>query len=652
MDIITLDFETYFDNDYTLSKLTTEEYVRDPRFEAHGVAVRDPANGEVFWVNGDNLPAFFKSAFDWPNSAVLCHHAHFDGLIMAHHYGIVPKPYLDTLSMARALVGTHISKSLASLAEHFGLGAKNVPYELFKGKHWHELSSTVRDQVAQGAVHDVQLTWDLFHKLAASFPAEEYALVDATVRMFTCPVLVGDTNLLGKIWQEEETKKGAMLAQLGLTEKDIRKDWQFAKLLRDQGVEPEQKRMKDGKCTRCGGEGNEVDNTGDYDPGVACLECNGTGLKTRYKYAFAKTDDFMRDLQDSEDEEVRLLAETKLAAHSTGTQTRTFRLGWMSTRGAMCVYLNYCGAHTKRWSGGDKVNWQNLKRGGPIAQAVRAPPGSALVVNDASQIECRILNDVAGQTDVIHRFRSHADPYVALASTFYGEDVYKPKKGDSRFEEMEAKRGTGKQGELSCGYGAGGPTIKATAKKGTYGPPVYLTDEEALRLRDTYRETHPFVVSLWKEAGDVLKKLHSGLEFEWRAGLYVKDKRIWLPNDLPLIYETLKWEDDPEDGGDAGWRVRVNKNGWSRMYGAKLVENVIQALARVHVSQAWVRCAQAGLDMVSMEHDKLIAMVNKVDADAAFELMKTEMCRPPVWLPALPLDSEGYISDTFAKPEG
>lgn len=650
MNIITLDFETYFDNDFTLSKMTTEEYVRDPRFEVHGYGIRWADGRGTRWYIDDGVNAALGE-INWSDTALLCHHTHFDGLILAHHYGIVPKLYLDTLSMARAVLGTHIGKGLASLAEHFGLGAKDVPYDLFKGKHWHELGEATRQAVGRGACHDVSLTWDLFCKLALAFPEEEYPLVDATVRMFTCPVLVGDTDLLGKIWQEEEVKKGAMLAQLGLTEKDIRKDWQFAKLLREHGVEPEQKRMKDGLCKGCKGtgygRGKEPHIPG--NPEEACDECNGGGVEIRFKYAFAKTDDFMRDLQDSEDAEVRLLTETKLASHSNGTQTRTFRLGWMSTRGAMPVYLNYCGAHTKRWSGGDKVNWQNFRRGGPIAQAVRSPPGSALVVNDASQIECRILNDVAGQTDVIDRFRSHTDPYVALASTFYGEDVYKPEKGDPRLEEMEAKRGTGKQGELSCGYGAGGPTIKATAKKGTYGPPVYLTDEDALRLRDTYRSTHPFVVSLWKEANDVLKKLHAGLEFEWRC-MYVKDKRVWMPNGLPLIYETLKWVDDPDDGGDAGWRVRVNKNGWSRMYGAKLVENVIQALARVHVSQAWLRCRQAGLDIVSMEHDKLIAVVATVDADAAFKLMREEMCRPPVWLPNVPLDSEGYISDTFAKP--
>ncbi len=502
--------------------------------------------------------------------------------------------------------------------------------------------------MAQGAIHDVQLTWGLFCKLAQAFPAEEYALVDATVRMFTQPVLVGDTGLLGQIWQEEETKKSALLAQLGFTQEDIRKDWAFAKALREQGVEPPQKRMKDGKCKPCKGEGRMAQPDLPIEACPVCETCRGSGVEERWKYAFAKTDDFMRELEDHEDEDIRLLAEAKLAAHSNGTQTRTFRLGWMSTRGAMCVYLNHCGTHLKGWSGGDKVNWQNMRRGGPIGKAIKAPPGCAIVVADSSQCECRLVEEVAGEdmTD----WREGKDPYISLASKFYNEEVYKARDGDPRQREMEEKRGTGKQLRLSCGYGAGGPTIVTTAKKGTYGPPVYLTDAQGMQARDLYRGEKQQVVRLWRDAGDVLKKLHAGLEFEW-GPVYIQDKRMWMPGDLPVIYETLKWEDDPDDGGDPGWRVRVNKNGWSRMYGAKFVENLIQGLRNSLVRQAWQRCIAAGLDMCSMEHDKLIAVVGVNDAQAAYALIRQELSRPPAWLPNVPLDSEGYISDTFAKPE-
>jgi DNA polymerase len=650
MNIVTLDFETYYDQDYTLNKMTTEEYVRDERFEVHGCGIQFEPGTPSHWYPAPQLIGEKREdhgglfgSIDWANTAILGHHMHFDGLILAHKYGIYPKLYLDTYSMARALLGTHIGKGLESLAAHFGLGAKTIPYDLFKGKHWWELDAYVRQQVAKGCCDDVSLTWDLFCKLAPAFPKEEYTLVDATVRMFTKPVLVGNTTLLGQIWQEEETKKNALLAQLGLTTDDIRKDWAFAKALREQGIEPPQKRMKDGKCKVCKGTGR-----GGIDARNECTECQGSGVEERWKYAFARTDDFMRELEDHEDEDVRLLHEAKLQAHGTGTQTRTFRLGWMSTRGPLCVYLNYCGTHIKGWSGGDKVNWQNFKRGGPIAKAIEAPKGCAIVVADSSQCECRLLEEVAGEdmTD----WREGKDPYTTLATKFYQEEIYKAKDGDPRQFEMECKRGTGKQLRLSCGYGAGGPTIVITAKKGAYGPPVYLTDAQGMEARDLYRREKARVRALWSEAGDVLKKMHAGLEFEW-GPVYIQDKRMWMPGDLPIIYETLKWEDDPDDGQDPGWRVRVNKNGWSKMYGAKFVENLIQGLRNSLVRQAWMRCLAAGLDMCSMEHDKLIAVVRVADAEAAYALIRQELSRPPEWLPNVPLDSEGYISDTFAKPE-
>lgn len=165
MNIYCMDAETFYSNEFTLSALTTEEYVRDPRFEVHGWAIRTP-DGNTFWLTHEQFVAW-AATIDWSQTAVLCHHAQFDGLILGHHYGIKPKMFLDTLSMARLLIGNHLSVSLKSLAEHFGLDPKNVPYDLFKGKHWEELTPEVQKLVATGACHDVELTYIIFEKLMA-----------------------------------------------------------------------------------------------------------------------------------------------------------------------------------------------------------------------------------------------------------------------------------------------------------------------------------------------------------------------------------------------------------------------------------------------------------------------------------------------------
>lgn len=163
MNIITLDFETYFDADYTLSKLSTEEYIRDPRFKAHTVGVKFGDQPAV-----DFLPHLLHENADLrrhiETSAVLCHHSHFDGFILSHHYGLRPAFWLDTLSMARATVrDVTVGGSLDKLAKFFGLPAKSVPYNLFKGIR--DLPEDIYKQVAEGCKHDVELTYQIFKRL-------------------------------------------------------------------------------------------------------------------------------------------------------------------------------------------------------------------------------------------------------------------------------------------------------------------------------------------------------------------------------------------------------------------------------------------------------------------------------------------------------
>src|SRR5271166_6030974 len=135
MNIITLDFETYFDNDFTLSKMTTEAYIRDPRFEVHGCGIRE-MNGELVWIASDELKSDLTARIR--GCAVVCHHAAFDGLILSHHYGVKPARWLDTLSMA-AYLSPGQPRSLEALAQRFGLEPKNVPYDAIKGRHWADM---------------------------------------------------------------------------------------------------------------------------------------------------------------------------------------------------------------------------------------------------------------------------------------------------------------------------------------------------------------------------------------------------------------------------------------------------------------------------------------------------------------------------------
>jgi len=350
MNVVTLDFETYFDVDYTLKKMTTEEYIRSPRFDPHGAGVRDP-DGLLMWLRPNMIPSYLNGL---PRPiAMLCHHAHFDGLILHHWFDWRPDAWLDTLSMGRVVFDGTVKLGLASLAEKLGLAAKSVPYDLFKGFHWHELSTDIQQQVANGAMHDCELTWQCCQAMLSghpmvpyTFPLPELPVVDLTVRMFTEPSLVGDPQLLGKAWEDENASREELFARLGVRPEQLRQDETFADMLRELDIDPPRKTT---------GKGNE-------------------------KYAFAKSDWAMQDLVTSGDPDVAMLAEARLKAQSSIYLSRTERIGWAASRGPLPVYLSYAAAHTRRWGGGDKTNYQNWPRSDPaqprkgaLRRAIKAP---------------------------------------------------------------------------------------------------------------------------------------------------------------------------------------------------------------------------------------------------------------------------------------
>lgn len=318
MRFVCLDFESYFADDFTLSKMTTESYIRDPRFIAHGAAVKWSANHDAKWYDEPEL-RFVLAQEDWSDVFMIHHHAQFDGLILSHHYDVHPKMFGDTLAMARLLIGNHISVSLESVRKHFGIPPKTTPYNLFKNKHWNELTQHERSLVADGACDEVESIWKIFNILLKDMPREEIEIVDITTKMFTEPCLRADLPMLAQVWTSENDNKAKRLADLNVATADLQSADRFAALLRACGVEPETKEST---------KGNVI-------------------------YAFAKTDEWMRDLLEHPNERVRTLAEARIGAKSTLLQTRAETLGFSGRRGALPVYLRYCGAHTTRWSGGD-----------------------------------------------------------------------------------------------------------------------------------------------------------------------------------------------------------------------------------------------------------------------------------------------------------
>jgi hypothetical protein len=651
MEIVVLDVESFFTDakdehgePYRFKNKggpgkNTEEYVRHPWFELHGAAVKWSPNTPAVWYDEPELRWQLKQ-HDWSNTFLLCHHTQWDGFALAHHYGVVPKMYGCTLSMGRLLLGAHLSVGLDGMRKHFGMPSKITPYTLFKGKHWHEMSPQIQQQVADGACDEVESIWQLFSKhLAPIFPPAQYDVVDSIVRMFTQPMLRGDRQMLGALWAAEEAMKATRLRDLGYdlsteqgrvwAEQQLQSNEMFCALLRAEGVEPEEKEGKNGPIP-----------------------------------ALSKKDDFMRDLQEHDNPRVRALAQARLGVKSTILQTRAETYGWMASRGPMPVYLRYAGAGTLRPSGGDGTNWLNLKRKSPLRRAICAPEGYVLAPIDSSQLECRILHYLAGGADdpVLKKFRAKEDPYVDLASEFYGERIYKPKDDDPRKDEMEAKRGMGKQGRLMCGFGSSGKMFRATAKAGLYGPPVDIPIEDAENFVQLYRDTNPNICApgwgYWAQCSRMLARLGGGDPCQW-GPLYIENHRVLVgPDRVPVIYDSLEYYTPTADEAHlykeferrGFWRLKT-QSGWKTMWGSKLTQNMCEAVETVIVSDAMTRIKRMyGIRTLNWPYDELLLLIPRDGhEDKMLELCLTELRRTPDWLPGLPLDADGKCSDRYEK---
>jgi hypothetical protein len=348
MDCITIDFETFFSTDYSLSKMTTEAYIRDPRFEVilAGVKINDTP---AFWLLPDRFDQFVRHEVDWKNTAVIMHHAHFDSAILSWHYDVRPAMHIDTLSMARVLDGPKAGNSLYDLCIRHGIGMKGDYVTFAKGKHAADFTAAETRQYGQYCVNDCERTYDLAQIFLEQMPADELKLIDLTIRMFTEPKLLGnEAKLRGAVLTEQKRKRD-LLTDLGYSCKACNGSGQALDVVGNPAP-----------CKACDGAGIDKKPFNSSDKFAEILRAIGVEPKTKPSpstgepiYAFARTDAAMQEMLESPDEVVAALAEARVSIKSGIVETRAQRFADMASRGPLAVYLKYGGAHTFRWSGGD-----------------------------------------------------------------------------------------------------------------------------------------------------------------------------------------------------------------------------------------------------------------------------------------------------------
>lgn len=631
MKPIFFDAETYYSREFGFSTMTTEAYVRDPRFEIIGCAIKVGA-GENIWYPQPEVADAIKS-IDWSDAIVIGQNTQFDGAILNWRYGVNPKAWGDTLAMSRALYPHERSHSLKAQAEREQIGIKGDEVMAMIGMRYADFTPKQLADYGEYCRNDVQLTHDLFYLyMKKGFPVSELKLIDLTLRMFIDATLRLDavalhghlkevrlhkSELMGTLREHIARMENPELIQAAFSgnpddlepylKSILMSNPKFAELLMQFGVAPPMKTSA------------------------------ATGKLT---YAFAKSDEAFQALAEHEDERVQALVAARLGSKSTLEETRTERFIDMSRRGVFPIPLQYYGTHTGRWSGKDSINLQNLparphlRYANKLKKAILPPEGHLFIDCDSAQIEARTLAWLSGQQDLVDAFAAKKDVYKQMASHIYGV----------RVEDIDkTQRQVGKTVILGAGYGIGHLKLRVYLQTQAG---VTVSEEEAKRIITTYRSTYTQIPLLWKLGEAALQWLIDGRveQVDYRGVIRTDPERmaLTLPNGLFTPYPELR---RAFVNNESKW-VYTSKGSPTFIYGGKVVENFTQSVARCIIGEQMLRIARKYKPVLTV-HDSIAITAPIDEADEARAYVEECMSWCPPWAKGLPLACESGMGVTY-----
>lgn len=553
----------------------------------------------------------------------------FDGAILAWRYGIKPSTWVDTLGMARAVLGPVLkSFSLDSVGEHLGFGGK-----VDKGKALKDVMG-VRDltheqfnRLGVYARGDIDLTHNILEHCAERFPENEYEILDWTIRCFTEPAVLINQRTVANAMVNEEARRARLLAEVNVPISDLRSDKTFAGILEALGIDPPRKVSK------------------------------RTGKKI---YAFAKTDEPMVAMLEDENPYVRALVEARMGVKTSIVQTRlnSLKVHGETNKGRFSCGIGFSGAHTHRFSamsGGKKggLNILNFPRDGDLNATLEAPKGWLIVNADSSQIEARLAMWQAGETDILTAFRDKKDPYCIFASRVYGKPVTKADKGE---------RFIGKQGMLGLQYGASHLTFQNTCRvQGrAQGLPkeMWTLDEEfCQQVVRTYRREYPGIPAIWRSLDKVIEHIADEQvpPQPCKAIEFTKTGYV-LPSGLEVNYHDLRMHREPGAKKPQFHYKRINKQSShdrQRIYGAAMLENICQSLAREAIVADQLVTINRELRVVWQVYDSIVCLIPEGEKDVWCGWIEDVMNTPPAWAQQydlqFPIACEVGVGRTYAE---
>ena len=615
MKLVTLDFETYWDKDYSLKKLNIIEYVTDERFKAHGVGIQIDGGLPLYYSGSEMAPAL-RTVFS-EQCILVCQNTKFDAFILSVHYGIHPTRYADTRSMAKAIFPFE-SASLKDLCIRLFPDDTTMRKgdELADSKGIRDFDDELAESIKGYCIQDTHLTYHCYKKMIGEFPQSEQNLIHLTTKMFCEPAIVLDQDRVAVHLAHSAEQRTALIEkglafatqQLeGTYENQIlfSSNKQFAELLVLLKL------------------------------AVPSKISPTTGKPT---HALGKTDLGFQALI-RKNPQFNDLWSARKAVKSTGEVTRSERLLLTAKRcnGLIPVPLNYYGAHTGRFSGGEKLNLQNLKRGSELRKSLCAPEDTLVYVADSSNIEARMLAWLADQRSMLDVFYAKGDVYCDFASKIYARPINKKDDPDERF--------LGKCAVLGLGYQMGAERFRITLEQGALGPPVYMEPHEVQSIVDLYRNANSLIVKYWARCENALAAmLNEKANFAF-GPLIIRYQKIRLPNGMYLRYPGLRYENRELVYGTGRHKTNI--------YGGKLCENITQALARIVVTDQMLAAddylTDSGGRIVMQVHDELVGLAPKIGSSTTMQMMFDIMRTPPAWASDLPLDADGGYADNYSK---
>ena len=598
MQKIYLDFETYYDVQLSLTKMSTVQYVNSPEFKVWGVGIK-VEDGETEWYNEEETPDVLQQ-IDWANTAVICHNTLFDAYILTQYFNCIPAFYYDTAAMSRGLY-PNMSASLANACKREFANDETMRKgeELVNAKGVRDLDPELDAQIGGYCIQDVDLTYALFQSYMANYPDKELQIIDLTVRLFVEPKLMLDRGSLTTYKDEIAIKTAAGIEASGTTREVLASQQKFKAYLEDLGiVVPTKKSPTTGK---------RIPAFGKNDSAYIQM-CN---MYPEHKHIWDA-----RELVKSRIEE---------------TRAQRF-IDSCNPDGTFSIPLRYYAAHTGRFGGADKINLQNLPRGSKLRTALMAPQGQKLFIADLSNIEARMLAWLSKEADLLDAFATGRDVYCEFASQIYGRTITKQDK---------LERYVGKTAILGLGYGMGADKFQATLKTGS--PSVELSDTAAKSIVMQYRGMYPNIPQLWSGMKDSLFQMINPQGYGLKYGpLTIRARALELPNGMALNYPNLMFE--------YGNFVYKTEREIIRTHGPRITENVVQALARIVITDQMLEVqAMPEVDIVLQVHDEIIAIGSELDSDATMEKIINIMRTAPDWCSDLPLDAEGGVSQVYDK---